>query len=126
VADYRIYYGDGGPPYEGPPEQAPAQNVQAIAWNDPDKGTGELGRIVLREWDIYIFSDHVGDWHGTNKFSDLMQHLAHGCGPGGVRAVLQGSWINRTDFLQILDRARTDPGLNRKSSNHALREDGRE
>ncbi len=119
----RIYYGDGSI-YEGPPEGAPPNNVQAIAWNDPTRGAEELGRVVLSEWDIYIYSDRVGGWHGTNKYADLLQHLGYGCGIGGVRAVLQGAWIARETFQAILDRAKTDPGLNRKTANNPIREDG--
>lgn len=120
-----IYYGDGTT-FSGRPEDAPPENVQAIAWNDPDKGAGDLGRVVLFEWDIYIFSDHVGSWHGTNKYADLLQHLRRGCGPGSVRAVLQGAWIDRKTYVEIRRKAETDPGLDRKSACDPLREDGSE
>ena len=66
--DFRIYYGDGST-YEGEPEGAPAQNVQAIVWNDPESGAQDLGRVVLHQWDIYIYSDDIG-WHGTDKYTD--------------------------------------------------------
>ncbi len=122
--NFRIYYGDGST-FDGTPEQAPVKIVTAIAWDDPDKGTATLGRVVLREWDIYIYSDPVGAWHGTNKYADLMNHLALGCGVGGVRAVLPGLWVNRTWYFETLERAKTDPPFSRKSSNHLLREDGR-
>lgn len=122
---FKIYYGDETI-FSGRPEDAPNVNVQAIAWNDPTKGPEALGRVVLHEWDIYIYSDHVGSWHGTNKYIDLFQHLGRGCGPGGVRAVLQGTWIRRELFLAIMKRARTDTGLNRKSANDPLREEGTE
>ncbi len=121
----RIYYGDGAV-YDGPPEGAPAHNVQAIAWDDRERGALALGRVVLVEWDIYIYSDHVGGWHGTNKYADLLQHLGRGCGPGGVRAVLQGAWINTDDFKAIRKRAETDEGFKIKSASNPLREDGRE
>ena len=124
MIDYVIYYGDGST-FSGAPERAPSQNVQAIAWNDPTKGANDLGRIVLHEWDIYIYSDDIG-WHGTNKYMDLMLHLGKGIGAGGVRAVLTGRWLKRKEFKDILHRARTEPGLDRKSATNPLREDGTE
>ena len=122
---FRIYYGDGGEPYVGDPEDAPNQNVQAIAWNDPTKGAGDIGRVVLRDWDIYIYSDDIG-WHGTNKFTDLLQHLGKRIGVGGVRAVLTGRWITDGAFKEIVKRAEKDSGFNRKSANDPVREDGSE
>jgi len=121
----RIYYGDGSV-YEGEPEQAPTDNVQAIVWADAETGPTNLGRIVLSEWDIYIYSDHVGGWHGTNKYADLLRHLKHGCGPGGVRAVLEGCWINRDTWKEIIQRARKDIDFPPKSANDPPREDGSE
>lgn len=119
----RIYYGDGSI-FEGPPEDAPTENVQCIAWDDPTRGTGDIGRFVLREYDIYIYSDDIG-WHGTDKYFDLIQHLAKGCGPGGVRAVLTGRWIGWAEYSAIVDRALNDPSLRQKSANRPVFEDGR-
>lgn len=123
--DFRIYYGDGTT-FEGLPENAPSHNVQAIIWNDSVRGPEDLGRVVMSEWDIYIYSDHVGGWHGTNKYADLLQHLGHGCGAGGVRAVIQGAWINREAFKDIMKCAETDTGFNKKSARNPIREDGSE
>jgi len=125
TSEFKIYYGDGLV-YEGQPEHAPAHNVQAIAWNDPVRGPLDLGRVVITEWDIYIYSDHVGGWHGTNKYADLLQHLGRGCGPGGVRAVLQGAWIATDEFLAIRKRAETDPDMRRKTAKNPIREEGSE
>ncbi len=119
-----IYYGDGST-FEGNPEDAPTDNVQAIAWDDPVRGTGDIGRIVLSEWDLYIYSDDIG-WHGTDKYFDLIQHLQKGCGPGGVRAVLTGRWIGWNEFVKIRDRAQNDPDLRHKSANRPKFEVGRE
>ena len=121
---WRIYYGDGST-FEGEPEQAPSQNVQAIAWNDPVCGAADTGRVVLHQWDIYIYSDDIG-WHGTNKYMDLLLHLGTGLGPGGVRAVLTGLWIKTTHYNEIIERARTDSGMAPKSATDPLREDGSE
>lgn len=124
---FRIYYGDGTA-YEGGLAGIPQRNTdnaQVFAWNDPEKGAGDLGRVVIKEWDIYIYSDDLG-WHGTNKYADLLTHLRKGIGPGGVRAVLTGCWIQKSRFLTMVKKAETDPGLDRKSAHDPLREDGAE
>ncbi len=123
--NFRIYYGDGSM-YEGDVDNIPKDNtddVQVIAWNDPVKGAADLGRVTITEWDIYIYSDPIG-WHGTNKYADLLMHLRGGIGLGGVRAVMTGRWISIPAFHNIREHARTDPGLDRKSANDPIREDG--
>jgi len=122
---FRVYYGDGTT-YEGSPEGAPTDNVQAIAYNDPKKGPENTGRVVLTEWDFYIYSDPVGGWHGANKYADLLRHLKIGCGPGGVRAVLDGQWVDYKRYKKICDRAWHDSGLDFKTAMDPVREDGRE
>lgn len=124
---FRIYYGDGVV-YEGGIDDLPAENsdnAQAFAWNDPENGYSDLGRVVIKEWDIYIYSDKIG-WHGTNKYADLMMHLRKGIGPGGVRAVMTGCWIPKADYIALVKRAETDPGLALKSASDAIRENGAE
>ncbi len=111
---FKIYYGDGST-YSGLPESAPVENVQAIVWNDPAKGANHIGRVILREYDLYIYSDSIG-WHGTDKYYDLIQHLQQGCGPGGVRAVLTGRWIPWEDYQAILQRVHADPDFDPKSA----------
>lgn len=125
MTTHRIYYGDNTI-YQGEPEGAPAQNVICIAWNDPTKGARDLGRVVLEQWDIYIYSDDIG-WHGTNKYMDLLQHLGRkGCGPGGVRAVLTGRWIDFHNYKMIIEQAKTEPGFDHKSASRPVLEDGTE
>ena len=112
---FRIYYGDGSV-FEGvSPEGAPTRDVQVIVWEDPERGHAEVGRAVLYNWDIYIYSDAVGGWIGTNKYFDLLEHLSAGCGPGGVRAVVLGRWISRPAFLEIMERAKHDSGMRKWS-----------
>lgn len=123
--DFILYFGDGSE-YLGQIEDIPtakADEVQAIAWNDPDKTNQGLGRVVLEQWDIYIFSDSIG-WHGTNKYADLMTHLRKGIGPGGVRCVLSGLWMDKPEFDAIIRRAKNDPRLNVKSASDPIRENG--
>lgn len=127
MPEFRVWYIDGST-FDGRPEDA-RTNLPAvcIASNDRTKGNQNIGRPVLREWDIYIYSDSVGGWHGTNKYADLMNHLKHsGCGPGGVRCVLEGLWLDNSTYRAILKRAETDPDFNRKSATNAIVEDGRE
>lgn len=113
MPQYRIYYGDETT-FEGEPWDAPTRNVQAIAFDDPDKAYGHYGRIVMQGWDLYIYTDAVRGWVGTNKYADLLMHLEDGIGPGGVRAILRGKWIDRVTWKRIVDRAKNDPGLSEK------------
>ena len=122
---FRVYYGDGTV-YEGTPEGAPTENVQAIAYDDPKKGAEHTGRVVLNQWDFYIYSDPVGGWHGANKYADLLRHLKLGCGPGGVRAVLEGQWVDTQTYKAIYDKAWNDSGLAVKTATDPVREEGRE
>ena len=120
----RIYYGDDFI-YEGEAVDAPSgkehDGVQYIAWNDPTKGTADVGRIVLSEWDIYMYSSDLG-WHGTNKYADLLMHLED----GKVERVLIGKWIAGSKYRAMGVRAWNDPGFERKSATNPLREVGRE
>lgn len=127
VKMYKIYYGDKSTIEVNAPEDIPLDkrtNVQAIVWNDPDKNLHDIGRFVLNEWDFYIYSDTVGSWHGTNKYCDLIQHLLLGCGKGGVRCVLQGRWIERNLYREIIKLAETDTGFDTKSAKIPRFEDG--
>ena len=112
-----IYYGDGTE-WNGDPWDAPPENVQAIAWDDKDKSRYNIGRVVLKEWDIYIYSDRIG-WHGANKYADLMRHLKKR--PCVVRSVLEGEWTNKENFREIIKRAEVG-----KSAEDPIREDGSE
>ena len=120
----RIYYGDDFV-YEGEPSTAPSgkehDGVQYIVWNDPVKGYADLGRVVLSEWDIYMYSSDLG-WHGTNKYADLLMHLED----GKVERVLIGKWINGAKYQAMGMRATNDPGFDRKSATNPLHEVGRE
>lgn len=116
---YIIFYGDGSTFEGGEPEDAPVENVQAIAVEDEIRAprTGTHGRYVLESWDFYIYSDHADGWHGTNRTSDLIDHLKQGLGPGGVRAVLTGRWISNKKYKAIRKRAETEGNFHAKSAN---------
>lgn len=118
-----IFYADDYT-FEGAPEDAPTEGVQAIAYEDDPNDPRTTGRFVLHSWDFYIYSDPVGTWHATNRISDLLDHLRQGCGPGGVRAVLTGSWINSAKFKEILHRANTEGDFPNKSAKADFQEDG--
>lgn len=122
---FRVYYGDGSMVESDDPASVPVDNVQAIAWNDPTRGYGDIGRVVLREWDFYLWTEAVGEWHGTNKFFDVLQHIRAN-GIQGVQAILFGQWIAPSVWREIIRRAETEPGLDAKNAGDALREDGRE
>ncbi len=120
--DYRIYYGDGST-YGGDVTKAPAakdrDGVQCIIWNDPDLTNQQIGRVVMHDYDIYIYSTDIG-WHGTNKYADLMMHLEN----GKVLRVLSGLWIDREKYKEIERRATKDPTFKRKSGANPVIEDG--
>lgn len=120
--EFRIYYGDGTV-YSGDAVWSPAgykhKGVQCIAWTDPDKSVKTTGRVILHEWDIYIYSTDIG-WHGTNKYADLLMHLED----GNVRRVLTGRWVERDQYKAIYKRAKTDPGFDEKSAIDPMYEDG--
>lgn len=118
--DFRIYYGDGTT-YEGSPEGSPSQNVQAIAWDDIDDRAANIGRVVLCEWDFYIYSEGIG-WHGANKYCDLLLHLTKR--PCNVRAICLGEWVPRDKYRKIIKSAET--GGKPKSATDPIREDGLE
>lgn len=120
MVDFRIYYGDGST-YIGVAEESPADNVQCIAWDDPDKTDINIGRVVLREWDFYIYSEGIG-WHGANKYCDLLLHLTKR--PCKVRAICLGEWMHSGAYQEIIKRAETDGKP--KSGIDPIREDGSE
>lgn len=113
-----VYYHDGST-WNGHPWDAPAFGVVCVAWDDPDRSWRGVGRVVLQEWDFYLYSGDIG-WHGTSKYSDLLNHLAKR--PMTLRAVLQGLWIPRERFLEIVHKAETDGQP--KSARHPLLEVG--
>ena len=104
MPDFRIYYGDGTI-FEGTPENAPVDDVQVIAYDDPDQG-GK--RCTVYNHDMYVYSDVGGEWVGTSNYVDLLRRLKLGCGPGGVRAVLEGRWLAAQEYADISQRARED------------------
>lgn len=127
-----IFYGDGSTfpeliqvkdilcvPSVQPEDILLRENVQFIAIEDPIRAPNASthGRYVLESWDFYIYSDHANGWHGTNRTSDLLDHLKQGCGPGGVRAVLSGRWISSKIFKELRFRAETEGDFHNKSAN---------
>ena len=110
---FRIYYGDGTT-FSGRPEDAPTENVQCIVIPPikPTTATEYHRHRLVREHDMYIYTDEIGCWIGVTKYEDLKRHLKQsGCGPGGVRAVLDGMWINRDRYLEICHQAQRDHGM---------------
>lgn len=131
MVEWRIYYSDESTfdSTMGLPEDAPRgftdrRCVQAVVFNDDTDSTYSVGRIVLQQWDYYLYSDGLG-WHGVNDTVDLIRHLViRGIGEGGVRVVLLGAWIDRAVWNRILSKAARDPDFKHKSGRDPLRESG--
>ncbi len=107
---FRIYYGDGTT-FSGQPEDAPTDNVVCIIIPPakPDTPTEFYRHRMLREADMYIYSDPVGGWITCDKYEDLKRHLKlSGLGKGGIRAVIDGLWINRDVYVDIIHKAQRD------------------
>lgn len=113
MAEWTIYYGDGTT-FSGEPEDAPTENVVCIVIPPvkPDTKTEFYRHRMIRDADMYVYSDAVGTWFPCDKYEDLKRHLKlSGCGGGGVRAVIDGMWINRDTFLAVIHQAQRDHGM---------------
>jgi hypothetical protein len=93
---FRIYYGDGST-YDGSPENAPALNVQAVAWEHP-----EHGRQLMYGKDYYWWLDD--EWYLGDLFG-MWDYLAH---TDGWVKVLFGRSIPVADFKALIERATTE------------------
>ncbi len=120
---FRIYYSDHTT-FSGTPEDAPRKTVQGIIIPPvmPDTPDAFYRHRLVRECNLYVFDDAVGGWfgipacrdrdgegHNSCQYDDLMRHIReNGCGIGGVRAVLEGLWIHRPTYLDIIHKAQRD------------------
>ena len=120
---WRIYYGDGstfssedGAPHEIPPEKRHDVMVCAVANID------HTGRDCWNQSDFYIHHAEIGwtpvDWTGL---LDQMLHNTH-----LVTAVLQGRVTSDQRFQEILQRAKTEQGLPRKSADRERERTGQQ
>ncbi len=113
MAYFRIYYGDGTT-FEGEPEDAPTECIVCIV-TPPIKVTSKSEyhrHRLVREADMYVYSDVVGGWFPCDKYEDLKRHLKlSGMGKGGIRAVIDGMWINRERYLEICHQAQRDHNM---------------
>lgn len=102
---WKLYYGDGAvfSDADGPPEQAPALNLQAIA----QVADIEIGRRTVSGYDFYWFDD--GQWFGGDLFGlfDFLQRAS---------VVKFGRAIDRPRYRAILARAVIDPDLQPKTA----------
>ena len=106
VVRWRVYYGDLST-YDlgdGPLEDAPTTNVQAIAVGD-----ATVGRFLWSQRDFYWWDQ--GQWFGGDVFG-LWDYLAR----PGWRKVLFGRSLVRADFERVMNRALADPDLPAKSA----------
>lgn len=108
--DWKIWYGDGGyfTSADGEPWEAPPHNVMCVAQKDEKTGCS-----VYNQWDWYFYSDEIGGWFGADLFG-VMDQMMHNCNQ--IRAVIQGRVTTNANFARILDAARNDPELPRKSA----------
>lgn len=102
---WKIFYGDGSTfsNEDGPPESAPAANVQAIA----QVADIAIGRRTCSRFDFYWFDR--GEWHGSDLFG-LFDYLMR-VSPSIVKF---GRVLPRLEFEAILSRAVNDPDLTPK------------
>lgn len=116
MIDWRIYYGDGTTfdSSMGGPEDAPSDNVVCIAYDEKDNTRPEyIGRPVISGSDWYLYRKDIACWWRVDVFGVMDQVKHHlEC----VGAVVQGRYIPDKTFRELLDRARTEPGLPRKSA----------
>lgn len=115
---FRIYYGDGTT-FEGEPEDAPRENVQCIAIPPRSLRAHETKDTIIRwtlvrEADVYIYTDPIGNWIPCTHEDAEMHERLHGLGLGGVRAKLWGLWLKRDLFDEIILRAERDFGMTRR------------
>lgn len=107
---WRIYYGDGTT-YDGPAEDAPALNVQAVVQRDPSPhGSGRFvvhgggqrpNRVPI---DYYCYDVEQQIWLGVDLFG-LFDYLQR---PGWKR-VLFGRTVADVDYQDAIRRAGDDP-----------------
>ena len=110
MIEWRIYYGDGSTfdSSQGPPEAAPPHNVIAVMQKN------ELtGRDVFNSWDWYLFKDGIG-WWGYDLHGVLDQVMNDP--DRKIHGLIQGRTIPNEDFKWIIERARNDSDLPRKSA----------
>ena len=102
--EWKIWYGNGETfsSDDGPPEKAPAFDVQAIA--QADKATG---RIVLTRFDFYVRKED--GWYGV----DLFGMLDHFLDSGLLKA---GRTIPTSEYNSIVQQATNDPELPAKTA----------
>lgn len=112
---FKIYYSDGTT-FEGEPEDAPTDGVQCIVIPPPkpDTETEYYRHRIIAEADMYVYSDQIG-WFPVNKYEDLKRHLKRqGLGKGGIRAVIDGEWINKDAYDAIILGAEREYGMTRR------------
>ena len=102
--DWKIFYGDESTfdSSQGDPDDAPPWDIQVIAEINND-----IGRKLHSQADYYLFIN--GKWVGIDSIG-LIDYLANVLG-----IVKVGRQIDRQKFREVLDRARNDPGLPKKS-----------
>ena len=106
--DWKIHYGDGSifSSDDGRPEDAPALNIQAIAQRDD-----RVGRFIVTRSDFYLFLDN--QWIGVDWFGMLDRLM-------DIGVIKTGRTITSEAYNDVIQRAKNDPGLPRKSAGHPM------
>jgi hypothetical protein len=93
-----IYYSEDVE-YSGPPEDAPARDVQIIVQDNPD-----VGSELVTSCDYYIWDTYLGDegprWRGVDLFG-MYDYLLR---PGWKR-ILMGRTISGEEYVRIYKKA---------------------
>lgn len=106
MIDWKIYYGDGSTysSEDGPAEQAPKINCQAVVQNHE-----VVGHSVEHTTDYYVWFD--GFWRGVEIFG-LWDYLSQ----PGSKVVLFGRWVPNDEYREFLNKALNDPEVPKKSA----------
>ena len=108
---FRIYYGDETEWVGSDVEDAPRLNVQAIAWEDPDKTTYGVGRVVLQGADYYVYVCSQMRFIQVLGETDLIDHVLH----SGPVTVFKGRTVRDDIYRRIIKRANNDKGMPSKT-----------
>ena len=106
--EWRIYYSDGTfDSTQGPPEQAPYDDVQAIVQLDDT-----VGREIMSGWNWYYWRADRNEWWGSDLHGLLAKLRKHA---DVITAVVEGEHCE-TDYDQVIATAATDPDFPKPSA----------
>ena len=101
--NYKVYYDDGTMS-----ENEVTNPWRVICIAQPRAKTG---REVVNSYPYYILN---GVWRGVDDQSSLLQQMLFNL--HNITKVAMGIWTNEENFNRIIERARTDDGMQRRSN----------